>query len=289
MNFKILKLIDYGTYGKVYRISCEKERKNYATKVMIRNLASKNYYFIWKRELDILFCIKHPNIIFAKEYFLNSNISKICIIMNYSTYNLKNLICSPLDLSLFQLRNILKQILTGISCMHDNWIIHRDIKSSNILISNNGVVKICDFGLSRFWFPGHGSLTQGVVTLWYRSPELLLGQKIYSKAIDSWSIGCIMGELITKEVLFPGKSELDQLGKIFSLLGIPTMEIWISLHKIFNSKAIIFPLQPYNTLHHRLRNKENFNMLNLLQRLLTYDPRFRISTKEALSHPFLTT
>lgn len=110
---------------------------------------------------------------------------------------------------------LLEQLLQGVAHLHDNWILHRDLKTSNILLSHSGILKIGDFGLAREYGSPLKAYTSIVVTLWYRAPELLLGVKEYSTPIDVWSVGCIFGELLTLEAIFQGKSEADQINKIF--------------------------------------------------------------------------
>lgn len=118
-----------------------------------------------------------------------------------------------------EVKCLMTQLLSAIAHLHDNWILHRDLKTSNLLLSHNGIVKVGDFGLAREYGSPLKPYTSIVVTLWYRSPELLLGQKEYSTYIDVWSLGCIFGELLHMEPLFPGKSDQDQLNRIFKLLG----------------------------------------------------------------------
>ncbi len=104
---------------------------------------------------------------------------------------------------------LMVQLLSGLDHMHKNWIFHRDLKTSNLLYSNDGILKICDFGLARKFGSPLRPYTNLVVTLWYRAPELLLGQETYDPSIDIWSVGCIMAELILKDPLMMGKGELD--------------------------------------------------------------------------------
>jgi cell division cycle 2-like len=118
------------------------------------------------------------------------------------------------------------QLLGGIAHLHGHWVLHRDLKTSNILYTNRGRLKICDFGLARQYGSPLRPYTHMVVTLWYRAPELLLGTKTYSTPIDVWSIGCIMAELLTRKPLFAGKNELNQIDLIFKTLGTPTPETW---------------------------------------------------------------
>lgn len=130
-----------------------------------------------------------------------------------------------------------------------------------------------------------GEVTQLVVTLWYRSPELLLGATTYSTAIDMWSIGCIFGEMLENRPLVPGKGEIDQLSKIFNLCGTPTEKTWPGFSKLPNAKTLNFVKQPHNNLHKRFPFLSD-NGLDLMNSLLCYDPTERISAKEAMNHPF---
>ena len=105
---------------------------------------------------------------------------------------------------------MLQQLLRAVAHLHDNWILHRDLKTSNILLSHSGILKVGDFGLAREYGSPLKPYTSVVVTLWYRAPELLLGVKEYSTHIDVWSVGCILGELLTLEAIFQGKFEMQK-------------------------------------------------------------------------------
>ena len=112
-------------------------------------------------------------------------------------------------------KTLLLQLTSAVQYLHDNWILHRDLKTSNLLMNNRGQIKIADFGMARYTSdPPPPKLTQLVVTLWYRSPELLLGAEKYDREVDLWSVGCIFGELLAKEPLLQGKNEVDQLSKV---------------------------------------------------------------------------
>ena len=114
-------------------------------------------------------------------------------------------------------KTLLLQLISGVEFLHSHWIMHRDLKTSNLLLSNRGEIKIADFGMARYYGDPPPKLTQLVVTLWYRSPELLLGAEKYGTEIDMWSVGCVFGELLTKEPLFQGKNEVDQVSKVCPL------------------------------------------------------------------------
>jgi len=163
-------------------------------------------------------------------------------------------------------------------------MIHRDLKTSNLLMSNRGRIKIADFGLARMFGDPLEEMTALVVTLWYRAPELLLGTKTYDTAIDMWSVGCIFAELLLKEPLFPGKAEPDQLSRIFRLLGHPTPASWPGYSRLPHARALSSTPMPSRLRHHFRYSTDA--AVDLLQRMLTYDPARRISAEDALMHPY---
>ena len=140
------------------------------------------------------------------------------------------------------------EVILGVKHLHDNWILHRDLKASNLLFSHKGELKIGDFGLAREYGSPLKPYTPIVVTLWYRAPELLLGTKLYSKPIDMWSVGCIFGELLSQKAMFPGKSETEQLNLIFKELGTPNEKIWPDWPNLPLVKKLAFTEYPYNNL-----------------------------------------
>lgn len=130
----------------------------------------------------------------------------------------------PLEIP--HIKCILKQVLEGVAFMHSNQVMHRDIKGANILMNNKGEIKLADFGLARFTGDNNRNYTSPVVTLWYRSPELLLGSTRYSSSIDIWSVGCIFAELLNSKPLFQGRNEAKMLELIYQICGTPTDEEW---------------------------------------------------------------
>lgn len=281
-----LRLIDEGTYGKVFKARRFITSKIYACKEIRTECKIRLNFSTSLREVNLLLSIRHPNIIFAKEIKFGHYLEKIFIVMEYCEYDLKSILFSCVKFSIIQIKYIMRQLFRGISVLHENGILHRDLKTSNILLNNRGIVKICDFGLSRLHDCTGFGMTRQIVTLWYRAPEVLLGEILYKSSLDVWSIGCIFGELILNEVLFPGKSEIDQLSKIFCIMGTPNSNLWINLHKLSAAQKIKFPVQPYNNLGKKFNSFIDYKGLNLLQRLLTYDPDKRITSKAARNHPF---
>jgi cell division cycle 2-like protein len=156
-------------------------------------------------------------------------------------------------------------------------------------MNNRGELKLADFGMARYFGdPAPPKMTQLVVTLWYRAPELLLGTEQYGKPVDMWSIGCIFGELLTKEPLLQGKNEVDELAKIFELCGIPTEESWPGFKRLPNAKSLRLPRTPQTT-GSIIRSK--FPLLTnsgsaLLTSLLSLNPARRPTATEMLAHPY---
>ena len=188
-------------------------------------------------------------------------------------------------------KTLMLQIVSATDYLHSHWILHRDLKTSNLLMNNRGEIKIADFGMARYTGDPTPKLTQLVVTLWYRAPELLLGTEHYGSEIDVWSIGCIFAELLTREPLFQGKNEVDQLSKIFNLLGTPTTTSWPGFRSLPNAKALHAILYSSNISAPHVLPASKFpyltsSGLRLLGDLLLLNPADRPSAAEILGHTY---
>jgi len=193
-----------------------------------------------------------------------------------------------------ELKNMLYQILSATQHIHEKWILHRDIKTSNILVQKSGKIALCDFGLARKYQIPSKAMTQLVVTLWYRPPELLFGENVYGPEIDMWSVGCVFGELMKKEAVMQGRGELDQIDLIFKLLGVPNENNWPNFRSLPNSRTFRwknkhgpqlskkFPINSFSGGQTYL----DANGFDLLSKLLTLDPSDRITAKDALNHKY---
>ncbi|XBW34576.1 hypothetical protein QEN19_000139 [Hanseniaspora menglaensis] len=188
------------------------------------------------------------------------------------------------------------QLINGTNYCHENKILHRDLKPQNLLINKNLQLKLGDFGLARAFGLPVSSFSSDVVTLWYRSIDVLLGSKSYFTSIDTWSIGCIIAEMISGVPLFKGANEDDQILKIFQLIGYPRERDlvnsgwYINLPK-YNGKIWDFANSGLDTIHAlantlKLNLETDFLTLDLLVKLLQLDPLRRLTTLEALEHPY---
>ncbi|KAH7664186.1 [RNA-polymerase]-subunit kinase protein [Dioscorea alata] len=290
-EFERLNKIDEGTYGVVYRARDKKTGEVVALKKVKMEKEREGFPLTSLREINVLLSFHHPSIVDVKEVVVGSSLDSIFMVMEYMEHDLKGLMeTMKQPFSQSEVKCLMLQLLEGVKYLHDNWVLHRDLKTSNLLMNNRGELKICDFGLARQYGSPLKPYTHLVVTLWYRAPELLLGIKEYSTAIDMWSLGCIMAELLAKEPLFNGKTELDQLDKIFRTLGTPNEKIWPGFAKLPGLK-VSFVKQPYNKLREKFPatcfsgrptlSEAGFDLLN---KLLTYDPEKRITAEAALNH-----
>lgn len=286
-NYQRLNRIQEGTYGVVYRAQDKQTGQIVALKKVKMAREKNGFPLTSLRETTILMAHRHPNIVGVKEIVVgSSNLNNIFIVMEFLDHDLKDLMedmKAPFLAS--EVKCLMKQLLQGMEFLHDNWILHRDLKTSNLLLSNRGILKIADFGLAREYGSPLKPYTFEVVTEWYRCIELLLGARVYSTAVDMWSVGCIFAELISKKPLFPGRSQIDMIDKIFKLLGLPNETIWPGYSDLPEVKRTNFKGPKYNNL----RNMFPFitdAAVQLLNSFLTYDPSRRISASAALDHPY---
>ena len=216
--------------------------------------------------------------------------SSIFLVLEFVEHDLKSILEDMPEAFLSsEIKQLLLQLTSGVAYLHDNWILHRDLKTSNLLLSNRGQLKIADFGMARYvGDPPPPKLTALVVTLWYRSPELLLGTRAYGQAVDMWSVGCIFGELLTREPLLQGKNEVDQMTKIFELCGVPTEESWPGFRRLPNARALRLPQNPLNTGHVIRARFPGLTAAGagLLGDLLSIDPDRRPSARDMLRHEY---
>lgn len=170
------------------------------------------------REIRLLRQLRHHNIVSLVEVFRSKR--KLHLVFEFVDHTvLKTLQESPEGLHPLEVKKIMYQIVTSVEFCHSQKVVHRDIKPENLLISRQGVLKLCDFGFARELNAKNGRYTEYVSTRWYRAPELLVGDTNYGKAVDIWAIGCLHAELLTGIPLFPGESDIDTLYHIMKTCG----------------------------------------------------------------------
>uniref|UniRef100_A0A0K0CXT4 Protein kinase domain-containing protein n=1 Tax=Angiostrongylus cantonensis TaxID=6313 RepID=A0A0K0CXT4_ANGCA len=186
-----------------------------------------------------------------------------------------------------QVKCLMQQLFRALNYMHSHYVLHRDLKVSNLLLTSHGILKVADFGLARVFGEPDMSMTPRVITLWYRCPELLFGSKTQTTGIDQWAAGCILGELLLHRPLLPGKSDVEQIDKIINLLGTPTTKIWAELETMPLLENFTLKTQPFNNVKVVFESASS-SSIDLLNALFMYDPKKRISAANALAHPFFT-
>ncbi len=298
--FKPIHAIDEGAYGKVWLA----EERASGTRVALKQIKfdkihpNEGFPVTALREINTLLGLTHPNIVRMREVVVGSTADKVYCVMEFLPHNLRDFLERLSSGSFFtqaECKCLLRQLLEGVAHMHAKWLLHRDLKTANILMDNAGRLVICDFGLARRFGTPLRPYTDTVVTLWYRAPEVLLGSRSYGPAIDVWSIGCIFAELLTKEPLFMVSTEAAALQAIFKLLGTPREESWPgwkTLPLVAGLGAATRNYQP-QPLRKALKLGGAYSYMGshisdvglaLLAGMLTLDPSARITAKEALNH-----
>ncbi|XP_013999707.1 cyclin-dependent kinase 19 isoform X2 [Salmo salar] len=305
-----------GTYGHVYKAKRKdgEDEKEYA----LKQIEGTGISMSACREIALLRELKHPNVIALQKVFLSHSDRKVWLLFDYAEHDLWHIIKfhraskankKPMQLPRGMVKSLLYQILDGIHYLHANWVLHRDLKPANILVmgegSERGRVKIADMGFARLFnspLKPLADLDPVVVTFWYRAPELLLGARHYTKAIDIWAIGCIFAELLTSEPIFHCRQEdiktsnpfhHDQLDRIFSVMGFPADKDWEDIRKMpeyptlqkdfrrttYANSSLIKYMEKHKV-------KPDSKVFLLLQKLLTMDPTKRITSEQALQDPY---
>jgi serine/threonine protein kinase len=277
--YEKVEKISSGTYGKVYKVILKKDpSKIYALKMYSNFQEGMDVTAL--REILILKEISHPNIVKMIDIFYNIN--SLYVQYEYIDTELSHLIYK-MKLEPKHIKNLFYQFLLGLSEIHKNCILHRDLKPQNLLVNNKGILKIADFGLARFISSPGRTMTKNVISDWYRPPEIFFGAKLYSFSIDVWSAGCILGEMALREPLFADNSEIGILTKIFSLLGVPDSSSWADAEQLEHYK--LFDNGDVVTIKKKFINFSPLG-IDLLEKMIVLDPNKRISIKDALEHPY---
>ncbi|KAF4112937.1 cyclin-dependent kinase 7 [Onychostoma macrolepis] len=230
------------------------------------------------REIKLLQELSHPNIIGLLDAFGHK--SNISLVFDFMETDLEMIIKdTSLVLTPANIKAYILMTLQGLEYMHTHWILHRDLKPNNLLLDENGVLKLADFGLAKAFGSPNRVYTHQVVTRWYRSPELLFGARMYGVGVDMWAVGCILAELLLRVPFLAGDSDLDQLTKIFEALGTPTEETWPGMSSL--PDYVSFKLFPGTPLEH-IFSAAGDDLLELLKGLFTFNPCTRTTASQAL-------
>ncbi|XP_074590897.1 putative serine/threonine-protein kinase At1g54610 isoform X2 [Curcuma longa] len=288
-TFEKIDKIGQGTYSNVYKAKDILSGKIVALKKVRFDIMEPESVRFMAREILILRHLDHPNIVKLEGLVTSRMSCSLYLVFEYMEHDLAGLAASPtIKFTEPQIKCYMHQLLSGLEHCHNNGVLHRDIKGSNLLLDNEGSLKIADFGLATFFDPNHKHpMTSRVVTLWYRAPELLLGATDYSVGIDLWSAGCILAELLARKPIMPGRTEVEQLHKIFKLCGSPSDEYW-KRSKLPHA-TIFKPQQPYKRCIRETFKDFPPPSLLLIETLLAIDPADRQTATAALNSEFFTT
>ena len=285
-RYQRMDVLGEGTYGVVYRAIDKTNNNVVALKKVRLDRTEEGIPQTALREVSILQEIHHQNIVNLLDVICADG--KLYLIFEFVEQDLKKALDKRVGGSFTgsSLKKLVYQLIDGLYFCHRHRIVHRDLKPANVLLTSDNVLKIADFGLARaFQVPMH-TYTHEVVTLWYRAPEILLGEKHYTPAVDMWSVGCIFAELARGKVLFRGDSEIGQLYEIFQVLGTPseTDGSWPGVSKLPDYRDVFPRWAPQNLA--TSVPQVDADGVDLLLQMLRYNPAERMSAKEALMHPW---
>lgn len=299
-KYQLIKVIGSGTYGEVIAASDIESGITVAIKKISNAFVDLPDTKRLLREVCLLRQLHHPNLICLYDVPRPERLSyleDIYLVTDLMETDLHRVIHSTQTLTDEHVAHFMRQILRAIAYLHSADILHRDLKPSNILVTSTCELKLCDLGLARYVDFSNKTggtdidpfveLTEYVVTRWYRAPEILLDGCRYDKPSDLWSAGCILAELLGRKTLFPGSSTINQLGKIFNVLGTPDIVYIANIHKEaaqrWAHRQRRRPRIPFTELY----PSANLLAIDLLEKLLVYEPGKRLTAVEALQHPYL--
>ncbi|KAF7530470.1 hypothetical protein G7054_g9558 [Neopestalotiopsis clavispora] len=283
-------VVGSGTYGKVFKGKHVYTNRLVALKKIRMEGEKDGFPVTAVREIKLLQSLRHENIVALQEVMIEKD--ACYMVFEYLSHDLTGLLNHPtFILDAAQKKHLAKQLFEGLDYLHARGVLHRDIKAANILVSSDGILKLADFGLARFYTKHHrNDYTNRVITIWYRSPELLLGETQYTAAVDVWSAACVMVEIFTRHAIFPGDgTEINQLDKIYAIMGTPNKSDWPDLTKMEWFELLRPGYRKPSVFAEKYKEKVPAAAFELLASMFHYDPAKRPSAAEVLAHPYFTT
>ncbi|KAL9672192.1 hypothetical protein QQ045_028442 [Rhodiola kirilowii] len=290
--FEKLEKVGEGTYGKVYRAREKATGKIVALKKTRLPEDQQGVHPTTLREISLLRMLtRDPHVVRLLDVKQDTNKSGqtvLYLVFEYMDTDLKKYIRSFRQtkecIHVKTVKSLMYQLCKGVDFCHAHGVLHRDLKPHNILMDRTTMtLKIADFGLARAFTLPMKKYTHEILTLWYRAPEIMLGDTHYSTGVDIWSVGCIFAEQVNEQALFQGDSELQQLLHIFRLLGTPNEEMWPGVTQLKNWHE--YPQWSQQKLSTAVPNLDDVG-LDLLSKMLQYEPSQRISARKAMEHPY---
>jgi serine/threonine protein kinase len=282
-KYQKIEKLGEGTYGTVYKAKVRGQSQFVALKKIKVEAEDEGVPSTAIREISLLKELDHPTIVRLLEVIHSEN--KLYLVFEFLEQDLKKYMDMQVGgIDKMLIKSYMYQLLKGIEFCHTHRVLHRDLKPQNLLIDTHGHIKLADFGLARAFGIPVRAYTHEVVTLWYRAPEILLGSRQYACPVDIWSLGPIFAEMVTRRPLFPGDSEIDELYRIFRLLGTPNEQTWPSVTSLPDYKPT-FPRWSAKELATAVPDLESSGV-HLMAEMMRYEPSARITAKAGLQHPY---
>ncbi|KAI7219906.1 Pkinase-domain-containing protein [Hortaea werneckii] len=282
-------VVGSGTYGKVYKgIHVYTGRKVALKKIRMEG-ERDGFPVTATREIKLLQSLNHNNVVALQEVMVERN--DCFMVFEYLSHDLTGLLNHPtFTLTPAHKKDLARQMFEGLDYLHRRGVLHRDIKAANILISKTGTLKFADFGLARFYEKRRKQdYTNRVITIWYRSPELLLGETQYGPAVDIWSAACVLVEIFTRHAIFPGDGgEINQLDKIYAVLGTPSRSEWPGITELMWYELLRPTQRIPSTFKEKYADRVSPEAFELLQAMFLFDPASRPTAADVLEHPYFT-
>ncbi|ORX54046.1 Pkinase-domain-containing protein [Hesseltinella vesiculosa] len=287
LHYAHYKVAGNGSFGVVYQAKLLRTGEDVAIKKVLQDRRFKN------RELQIMKSVSHPNIVALRAYFYNNGDSKkdevyLNLVLEYipeTVYRAtRQYAKAKQPMPILHVKLYTYQLLRSLAYIHSLGICHRDIKPQNLLLDpSTGILKLCDFGSAKVLVAGEPNVSY-ICSRYYRAPELIFGATSYTVAIDIWSAGCVMAELMLCQPLFPGESGIDQLVEIIKVLGTPSKQELFAMNPNYTEHK--FPHIQSHSFAKVFRQRTPPEAVEYVASLLTYDPTARLSAMDALAHPF---